>query len=422
MENMDFWTCSGGFDYENDIAPGHLSRRQRSRALRKHDIALGIAEIGRHVCFKKDSAAAPPPDPQIGRAATENAALGKEWLEFSKQQFKEGNIRQDQYDKLIEQVVASDLATQKESKQWATEDRADGKAARDKFNYFSDRAENLGNTYGGQLDDVANGFGRSADSQLAFGDSQRGRYGSTFAPIEDRFAKDAMEWDSDARLATEAGKARADVLAEAQLQNEARTRSMSAMGVNPNSGRFAGISRAGDINTALGAAGAANMARDNVRAQGVQLRGQAAQLGQQVLGSGQSATSLGLQARSAQQGAAQAAYGAKSSGTGQAQQATTAGLAALGIGNTSANTSLNAGSAAVGAGGAGNQQFIANQGVMAQGFQGAIGANNSAGQILNSQYGNQVSAFNAAQSAGAQKSAGTGQAIGGVVAAGIMVF
>lgn len=404
----------------------------------------------------KKRAPAPAPDPRIGESAVMSAQLGKEWLDFAKDQHAAGNIRQDQYDKLIKQVVDADLATQQQAKQWATDDRAAGQAAKDRFDQFGaeaerlgtlygdqadqlgarygDRAENIGDTYGGKLDNIARNFGRTADSQTAFGDSQRGRYGSTFAPIEDRFAKDAMEWDSDARLTTEAGKARADVLAEAQRQNDARTRSMAAMGVNPNSGRFAGISRADDISAALGAAGAANVARDNVRAQGIQLRGQASQLGQQVLGSGQQATALGLQARQAQQGATQAAGATKSAGVAQAlqarssglaqaqnarfaglsqaQQARTGGLAALGIGNTSANTSLNAGSSAVSAGGAGNAAFNANNAAMGQGFSGAMSGYGQQGQILGNLYGNQLNAWSAQNAANAQSSAGFGSMIG----------
>lgn len=412
MNDMNFWSGAGGFDYENEIAPGHLSRRQRTRANRKHDIALGIAEIGRNVCFKKDAAPAPAPDPRIGQSAVMSAELGKEWLDFAKQQHAAGNIRQDQYDKLINQVVQSDLATQKQASQWATQDREAGLAANNKFNQFADKAENYGQAYGDWVGGVAGEFGKAAAAQEAFGAAQRDRYGNTFVPIENRIAKDAMEWDSDARLTTEAGKARADVLAEAQRQRDASNRSMAAMGVNPNSGRFAGISRAGDITTALGAAGAANTARDNVRAQGIQLRGQAAQLGQQVLGSGQAATSLGMQGRQAQQNATQAAYGIKSSGLSQAQQAITGGLAGLGVGNTSANTSLNAGGSAVSAGAAGNQSFNANNAIMGQGFSGAMSGYGQQGSILGGLYGNQLNAWGMQNSANAGNAAGFGSLIG----------
>jgi hypothetical protein len=49
---------------------------------------------------------------------------------------------------------------------------------------------------------------------------------------------------------------------------------------------------------------------------------------------------------------------------------------------------------------------------MTQGFSGAIGANNSAGSMLNNLYGNQLSAWGQQQQANATSSAGIGQMIG----------
>lgn len=360
----------------------------------------------------KKSAPAPTPDPAIGQAAAANSALGKEQLAFAKEQYAKGEIRQDQYDKLVNQVVQSDLATQQQARDWAGQDRAAGQAANEKFNQFSDLAQHWGDLYAKQVEQAGTGFGQAATDQQALAKSQLDQYNNQFSPINAKIAEQAMNIDSSANQEAAAGAARSDVLANAAQQRAAGTRQLAAMGVNPNSGRYAGLSNASDINTALGAAGAANTARQNVQAQGMALRGQASQLGQQVLGNSQAASSLGLQAQQAQQGAAQNAFGLRSSALGQGQQAITAGLAGLGVGNISANTSLNAGSSAIGAGSAGNQQFMANQGIMNQGFGGAMNANTSAGGLLNGLYGNQLNAWGAQNAASGQASAGLGGLIG----------
>lgn len=412
-DDMQFWGAAALGD-----TPG------RTRGERKQARAQASRKLGRHIAFggKGSTVNAPAPDPQIGKSALENAEIAREQLAFAKEQFAKGEIRQDEYQKMIDRVVTADLGTQQEAKQWATQDRTAGQAANEKFNQFSDLAQQWGDMYAKQVDQSAAGFGKAADTQQQLAQSQLESYNKDFAPINARIASDAMNWDSAANQEAAAGAARADVLDAAQQQREASNRQMAAMGVNPNSGRFAGMSNAQDIATALGAAGAQNAARDNLRAQGISLRGQASGVGQQVLGNSQAATSLGLQTQQAQQGAAQNAFGLRSSALAQGQQAITAGLAGLGVGNISANTSLNAGSAAVGAGSAGNQNFYANQGAMNQGFGGAVGANQSAAGILNQQFGTQVSAANAQNAANAQASAGASGALGSVVGAGIMVF
>ena len=63
----------------------------------------------------------------------------------------------------------------------------------------------------------------------------------------------------------------------------------------------------------------------------------------------------------------------------------------------------------------------ANAGVMNQGFNTAISGNNSAGSILNSQYGNQINAWNAQQQSNAAGSAGFGNMIGTLGAAYMMM-
>lgn len=467
MDNFNFWGDSES-SFEHEIAHGHMGRQATNRALRKHAIAMGVLSIGRNVCFKKDAAPAPAPDPAIGQAATQNAKLGEEYLQFAKDQFAAGNIRQDQYDQLIGKVTNAALGTQDQANawakedrdkaaalqakydKWATDDRAAGQAAQTKFNGIADQALTTGDQYAAKMDGVAGQYAQTAaqqnalaQQQNAFAQQQTGRYNSTFVPIENRIASDAMTWDSAERQDSEAAKAKGDVIANAAQQQAAQQRNMASMGVNPMSGRFAAGGRADAITTALGAAGAQNATRDNVRQQGIALRGQAAALGQQVLGNANTATSLGaqatglgMQATGAGLGATQSAYQTKAAGTGQAMNAITGGLAASGIGATSASLSntqsgagyqglgvgLNAGSSAVGSAGAGNSNFYANNGIMGQGYNTAQQGYTNQANSLNSLYGNQINAWGMQQQANATSSAGVGNLVGSLAGTGAALY
>lgn len=419
--DFNFWADADG-SFEHEIAHGHMGRQATNRALRKHATLIGTLSVGRHVCFKKDQAPMPAPDPQIGQAATMNAELGNKWLDFSKQQFTQGEQRQDVYDNLIKQVVGSQLESQNKANAWAQQDRNAGRAGKDQFDDLANRAAQLGRDYEGKLQGSADKFCQQAQGQIDFANQQQGRYNSTFAPIEDRIASDAATWDSPERLASESAKARGDVLDASARARAASTRSMAAMGVNPNSGRFAGQARAADLNEALAAAGAENVTRDNVRAQAQQLRGQAAGLGQQVLGTSTAARGLGLQATQAQQGATQAASGAGTAGITQAGQLLASGLGAAGVGYQGLGAGLTAGNSAVGNQGAGQASFIANNGIMGQGFQGGMQGYANQGNILNNLYGSQLQGWGMQNQANAQSSAGLGSMIGTIGGAAITAY
>lgn len=269
------------------------------------------------MCFYgKGGGSAPAPDPQIGEAAKDNVQLGKDWLQFAREQFAEGNKRQEATDALTNQVVNQQLQTQNEANAWAREDR--------------DRTKTV------------------------------------FQPLENDFVQTAQNYATPAKQEEAAAAARADVQSADALQRQASARSMAANGIAPDSGRFAGITRAQDLNTALASAGAANNARQIVRDKGLALKADAINMGK------------GLASSTA---------------------------AAYGIGTNSGNSAVSNNLSA-------NQNFYANQGVMGQGFQGAIGANNSAGSILNNLYGNQLSAWQANQQASSSGWGGLGNLVG----------
>lgn len=279
----------------------------------------------RLLMFKKGGSA-PKADPNVGKAAMENVQLGKDWLSFAKDQFAVENQRQGTIDELTQQIGQQQLETQDQANRWAREDRA--------------------------------------------------RWEDTFQPLEDDFIREASEWGSEGRQAAAAGEARADVIRSSDMQRQMAARDMARMGIDPRSGRYAGVNAAQDVGTALAAAGASNAARDQVRKEGMAMRADAINLGR------------GLPSQAA-------------------------GAAGLG---------LSAGNSALGnyMGAAGNAR--ANAGMMGQGFQGAMGANQSAAGIWNQQHQNQMQAWAAQQQAAATGIAGITGALGTLGGVGIMAM
>jgi len=318
MRHHNFW----GDDVFDD-----LSCHERSqRGSRKLATQIRVREIGRNICFGGGKGggggSAPAPDPQIGQAALMNAELGEDWLDFAKEQFTAGNIRQEDMDALTTAVIDQQLATAEQQQEWATEDRE--------------------------------------------------RYTETFQPLEDEFIQEAKDYASPERQERLAAEAKADVMSSADQQRQISQRQMASMGLNPASGRFQGVQRSGDLNTALASAGAQNNARNMVRDKGLALKADAINMGR-----------------------------------GLPSQASTA-----------AGMGLSAGNYAVGNQQTANQNFYANQGVMNQGFSGAMQGYSNQGNILNNLYGNQVNAWSAQQQANAASAAGTGQLFGSIIGAG----
>lgn len=258
---------------------------------------------------------APAPDPQIGEAAKMQAQISKEWLDFAREAYGVANDRQVDIDALTKKVTEQQLATQDQANAWAKEDRD--------------------------------------------------RYKTTFQPMEDQYVKDAQDWDSAERQDKMASEAKADVLSSAAQQRQAGQRSMAAMGVSPTSGRFAGVNRAGEVQTGLAAAGAQNTARNQVRSQGMAMKADAINMGK------------GLPSQAA-------------------------GSAGLGL--TAGSSALNSNLAA-------NASWGSNNAIMTNGFGGAANGYANQANILNQQYQGQLSAWATQQQA---SSSNFGGLMGGI--------
>lgn len=268
--------------------------------------------------MSKGGGSAPAPDPKIGEAALLQAETGVEWLNFAKDAFAISNERQAELDALTEEVTRRQLDIGDEQAGWARADRE--------------------------------------------------RYESDFKPLEDEFLAEAREYASPERQAAAAAEAKADVQSAAAVAKATAQREAAALGINPASGRFAGIDRAGEMGTALATAGAANAARQGVRDKGLALKADAVNLGR------------GLPAQSA--------------------QATALGL--------SANTN------AVGINQATNSQYLASTGIMGQGYQGQMAGYAGQANTLQNLYNSEIDVWRTQQQIKAQNAAGIGSALGGI--------
>lgn len=262
----------------------------------------------------------PEPDPAIGEAAKSNSDVAKRQIELAENQLAWAKERAAKQDPLIEKIINQQIAT--------------------------------------------------GDVNSARADEQWKIYKDLFQPVEAQTVKDAMEFDSPERKARMAAEAGADVGRAYTAAQDQNLRTMGAMGINPGSGRYAGLSRETGLGLAKDTAGAMNTARRNTEMTGIALRSGAAQFGRGMSQTGIAADSL----------------------------------------------ALNAGNNAVGNIGAGNQTYNQNQAAAQQWFGGAVNANNSAGQLGLGLY---QGALQGAQMQG-DAMAGIGQLIGSLGSAGIL--
>lgn len=175
-------------------------------------------------------------DPMVGiagimqaQAAQAQVQLGKDWLAFSKEQFGIANERQKGIDALTKQVTDQQIKSMTNANQWAEEDRA--------------------------------------------------RWKDKFQPLQDDFIDKAKNWDSAGKQSEAAAEAKADVASSYAGQNQQRERALAAQGVRPDSGAWAGVTKAADTQAALAGAGAQNQARKQLRNEAMGLQGDALNIG-----------------------------------------------------------------------------------------------------------------------------------------------
>lgn len=266
----------------------------------------------------KSTSSAPEPDERIGQAALKQAETGEKWLSFAQDAFAVSQDRQAELDALTTRVQEQQLGLATDQANWARSDRQ--------------------------------------------------RYEEVYKPIEDKFIDTATNYATEERQGEAAAEARADVQTAAANARSATERNNAAMGINPSSGRAAGVQATTDMNIALAEAGAANNARQAVRDKGLALQADVVNLGK------------GLPATAA------------------------AGAA----GSVSASGTALSGTQAT------NAQALAAPSVVSQGYQGAMSGYAGMASSLNQSYGLQVDAWRTQQQIDAQNAAGIGSFVGGI--------
>lgn len=278
----------------------------------------------------------PKPDAQIGKAALENAATAREMLQIGRDSLA---FSERQYE--------------------------DSQA----------ELERLRPT----LDALAQG--QITATQLANQITQQARddYNTTYRPLEQRVAADALAAGTTEEQQKAAGKAGIDVQRQLDIQRGASDRAMMSMGVNPNSGRFVSQNRTAAILGAAARAGAETGAREREKLRGDAMRSSAA-----AMGRGMTGTALtGIQV-----GGSAAGIGANLAGAG-ADRANAIG-----------------------------QQYLGNMAGSSNLMGNAASTNASSADILNSLYANRLQGYQMQ----AQQQGATGAALGQMAGMGMMMM
>lgn len=246
---------------------------------------------------------APAPDPAIGQAALQNAALSKEMADVSREQLAEGTRR---YEELKP--------------------------------FYREQME--------QQQRIANVSERRGNEQWK-------SYEDLFAPLEEKMVGDARVAGSESEQEASAGRAAGSVAQQFGVARDNASRSAMAYGVNPGSAKYGEVDRTTGIQQAAAVAGASNQAREAEKTRGIALRSGVAQFGRGMAQTGIASDSLSLQG-----------------------------------GNSAVNTA-----------GAGTGSLSGSTAGAAPWMQGAVGANQSAGNLHLGAYNAQMQGYNANQQA-----------------------
>jgi hypothetical protein len=276
------------------------------------------------------SPSAPKPDKQIGKAALENAATAREMLEIGRDSL---SFSERQYDESMAELERI-------------------RPMLDALSQGQITATNLANEITQQA---------------------RNDYNTTYRPIEQRVAADAMKAGTAAEQDKMAGKAGIDVQRSIDMQRDVSDRSMMSMGVNPNSGKFASGNRTAMILGAAARAGAETGAREREKMRGDVMRSAAA-------GMGRGMTSTALTGVSVGAGAAGGAAGLVGAGADRSN--------ALG------------------------QQYLGNLAGSSGLMGNAASTNASSANILNDLYANKLQGYQAQSQSSGAMGAGIGQLAG----------
>lgn len=214
------------------------------------------------------------------------------------------------------------------------------------------------------------------EKQLSMAEEYEQRMKQKFYPLQDQLLQEARQYSAEGEQQRQAGLALGDVrdqFANAQRQNEMQ---MASYGINPTSGRFAGMANANQVMEAATGAAAATKARS-------------------------AAEQLGWAKRMDVQGLGQGLPG---------NQATSVGLG------------LNAGNSSLAAGNAGLNAYGMLGSSVNQGIGGAMQGWQGVGNLGVQSYNTQVNAWGQQQQANAQQSGALGSTLGSLAGAAASMY
>jgi hypothetical protein len=158
----------------------------------------------------------------------------------------------------------------------------------------------------------------AASEQLEQGREHSDFYQENYRPVEEGLIEDVNKFNEKGeqqRMATQAG---ADVEQQATAQRGATARQMASMGVNPNSGKFAGATKRGGLATAAVKSGAMTNSRERSRQLGYAKKLDVAGLGRGLTGASTAAYAGGVNAGNSSVGNAMAPANFMQNGMGNA--------------------------------------------------------------------------------------------------------
>jgi hypothetical protein len=176
---------------------------------------------------------APAPDPKIGEAASANAAVAKESLDFYKTIYERDIAPAQKRDLDMREALINDTRS-------------------------------------------------SLAQQKKFAEEQNAYYKDTFQPIEKQMAKEAMEYDSDANVNRRMGIASANVNQQFSNARGQGMRALSRYGIGLNPEAFARENQKLTTSQALASSGAQTGAAFETQDKGIALRAGAANFGRNM--------------------------------------------------------------------------------------------------------------------------------------------
>lgn len=217
---------------------------------------------------------------------------------------------------------------------------------------------------------------KTGEKQMAIADEYMARMKEKFYPQQEKILEEAQKYNTEAERQRQAGLAMGDVYSEFNKQKQANNMQMASYGINPTSGRYAGMQNANQVMEAATAAAAGTKARSAAEQLGWAKRMDAIGLGQGLPGN--QATSVGL--------------------------------------------GLNAGTSSLAAGMTGMNAYGQLGNSVSQGIGGAMQGWQGVGNLGVQSYNTQVNAWGQQQQANAQQSSALGSTLGSLAGAAASMY